>query len=197
MNKSESIKELATALSKAQAEFKDVSPNVKGARGDYADLGAMIKMSRPILSKHGLSVCQLTGNDGVMISVETVLMHSSGEHISSTFCVPADNVSKNAVQAMGSSITYARRYSLAAILNITKDDDDDDANSAQNEIKNTITPDQVKDLKQLITSTKVDIDALTRSYGVSTLVELTFSQYSNAVSRLRKRLSEQQYVNVD
>jgi hypothetical protein len=58
--------------------------------------------------------------------LETTLYHTSGEWISGTQLV---NPVKNDPQGLGSAITYARRYSLSAILGLVSDDDDD-ANTA-------------------------------------------------------------------
>ena len=59
--------------------------------------------------------------DGGIASVETLLMHTSGEWISNTCSAP---VSKNDAQGVGSAITYLRRYSLAAFAGIAQEDDD-------------------------------------------------------------------------
>jgi hypothetical protein len=59
-----------------------------------------------------------------MVTVETVLMHSSGEWMSSVAAAP---LSKPDAQGVGSAITYLRRYSLAAIAGIAQEDDDGQA----------------------------------------------------------------------
>lgn len=128
MNKSESIQLLATALSKAQAEMPAIKFDSKNPflKNDYASLGAIIAGARPVIAKHGLSVSQLTfGEDGVA-GVETVLMHTSGEWISSSISMPVgEEKGKSSAQVAGSIVTYLRRYSLASILGIYSDDDGD------------------------------------------------------------------------
>lgn len=129
MNKSESIKSLAAALSKAQAELKpatkdSVNPHFKNA---YADLTACIEASASILSKHGLSFTQLPESDptGNLAIVTTMLMHESGEWVASTLSLKP---SKPDAQGMGSAITYAKRYGLCAIIGLgTADDDGNEA----------------------------------------------------------------------
>ena len=128
MNKSESIQNLSASLSKAQAEypaikFDSVNPFLKNG---YASLGAIIAGARPVNAKHGLSVSQLTfGEDGVA-GVETVLMHTSGEWISSSISMPVgEEKGKSSAQVAGSIVTYLRRYSLASILGIYSDEDGD------------------------------------------------------------------------
>ena len=128
MNKSEQINELASALSKAQASIKGAVEDSTNPhfRSKYASLQAHIDASREALSKNGLSVMQLL-TDGLscenmdLVTIETVVLHSSGQWISSTFSVP---VSKKDAQGFGSAITYARRYSYAAALGIAPIDDD-------------------------------------------------------------------------
>ena len=133
MNKSDSIAALATALSKAQAEIKDATKDVVGRGYKYADLGQILNIIRPIFSKHNLAVtqfpCDSESNDS--LSVETILMHESGEWIGNKFSMPVEQIMSNAgkpvtskAQAAGSVITYARRYALAAVAGITQEDND-------------------------------------------------------------------------
>ena len=128
MNKSESIQNLAAALSKAQAEFPvikfdSVNPFLKNG---YASLGAVIAGGRPVLAKNGLAVTQLTfGEDGV-VGVETMLTHSSGEWISDRVSMQVgEERGKSSAQVAGSIVTYLRRYALASILGIYADEDGD------------------------------------------------------------------------
>ncbi len=138
MNKSESIQNLAAALSKAQAEFPvikfdSVNPFLKNG---YASLGAVIAGGRPVLAKFGLAVTQLTfGEDGV-VGVETMLTHSSGEWISDRVSMQVgEERGKSSAQVAGSIVTYLRRYSLASILGVYADEDGDGNKPAPAELK--------------------------------------------------------------
>ncbi len=125
MNKSESIKELATALSKFQGEIKNPGNTADNPffKSKYAPLNEILNVARPILAKNGLSVIQTPSGDGQNIILTTTLIHSSGEWIESPELVlKAD---KATAQGAGSAITYARRYALSAILGISSEDDDD------------------------------------------------------------------------
>jgi hypothetical protein len=128
MNKSESIKELAAALAKAQAampaaKFDATNPFLKNK---YASLGAIIEAARAPLAANGLSVAQLPVNMGEAIGVTTILMHASGEYIESTLTLPVgDEKGKSTAQVAGSVITYLRRYALASVLGIYADEDTD------------------------------------------------------------------------
>ena len=123
MNKSESIKELATALAKAQSEIENATKNAANPhfRSKYADLAEVLNTSRPVLSKHGISIMQFPAYSDGTASVETVVMHASGEWMSG---VASCHVAKDDAQGIGSATTYLRRYSLAAIAGIAQEDDD-------------------------------------------------------------------------
>jgi hypothetical protein len=128
MNKSESIKNISEALVSAQAEmpavkFNKVNPFLKNK---YADLGAIIETAQPVLAKHGLAVSQLCTTEGESIGVETMLMHKSGEWISSRMDIPlGEERGKSTAQVAGSIVTYIRRYALASILGMYADEDGD------------------------------------------------------------------------
>jgi len=123
--KSESISNLAVALVKAQSEITSVSKdgNNPHFRSKYATLDNIIDETRPILAKHGLAVLQMPGGDGENVIMKTMLMHESGEWLETEPLIMRPV--KNDPQGMGSCITYARRYSLSALLSISTDEDDD------------------------------------------------------------------------
>lgn len=125
MRKSESIKNIAVALCKFQEEVKNPKniANNPYFKSKYAPLDEVVNTIKPLLAKNGLSYIQTPGGDGEHITVTTMLMHSSGEWIESDpLVLKAD---KATAQGAGSAITYARRYSLCAVLGITSEDDDD------------------------------------------------------------------------
>ena len=130
MNKSETIDALAGALAKAQGEIDTADKSAKNPffKSSYADLPSVWAACRKQLSKNGLAVVQRmdTSENGMIL--ESVLMHSSGQWISSTYPV---NPVKNDPQGLGSAITYARRYALMALVGVVADDaSDDDGNAA-------------------------------------------------------------------
>lgn len=126
MNKSEQINELAKALAEAQAEIENASKNSNNPhfKSKYADLAEVINTVRPVFSKHGLSVSQFPSFADGLASVETVLMHASGQWMSG---IASAGVTKQDAQGVGSAITYLRRYSLAAVAGIAQEDDDANA----------------------------------------------------------------------
>jgi hypothetical protein len=120
---SESVKEIATALAKAQGEVENASRNANNPhfRSTYADLAEVLNTVRPVLAKHGLSVVQAPSFADGLATVDTLLMHSSGEWIRNAASAP---VQKPDPQGVGSATTYLRRYSLAAMCGIAQEDDD-------------------------------------------------------------------------
>lgn len=121
MRNSEQINELAVALNKAQAEFMVAKKDAKNPffKSKYATLNAVYEAVAEALLKNGLSVIQPIVGD----AVETTLIHTSGQFITSS--CPIVCAKQNDPQAMGSAITYARRYSLASLLGVMTDEDDD------------------------------------------------------------------------
>lgn len=121
MRNSEQINELAVALNKAQADFMVAKKDAKNPffKSKYATLNAVYEAVAEALLKNGLSVIQPIVGD----AVETTIIHTSGQFITSS--CPIVCAKQNDPQAMGSAITYARRYSLASLLGVMTDEDDD------------------------------------------------------------------------
>lgn len=151
MKSSESIASLAAALVAAQGEVKSISKDSKNTHfgNDYVSLDALTEAIRPVLTKHGLALLQgatvpHTDEHGALkaLTVESMLLHSSGEWLSNAVVMPVSVVpSKNkageivsadpTAQTAGSAVTYGRRYGLAALLALTTDDDDDGEAASQ------------------------------------------------------------------
>lgn len=100
-------------------------------KSKYADLSVCIDAVKDALNNNNFYLKQINHDCENAIAIETVLVHSSGEIISSGILkVPA---SKQDAQGYGSAMTYARRYSLMAVCGIAPEDDD--ANSAKSKLK--------------------------------------------------------------
>lgn len=127
---SQTIADLATALAKAQGEIENAvkdgkNPHFKGS--SYATLASIWNAIRAPLSKHGIAVmqCPSTDENGSVL-MTTRLVHSSGDWMQSHMaCKPAAGTA----QALGSVITYLRRYALAAMVGIAPEDDDGNSGS--------------------------------------------------------------------
>lgn len=162
MEKSEDIDKLATALAKFQGSLEQPSLNsevkVKTKTGGeykfkYADLSECKRAAKQPLADNELSVCQLIEDD---YSIRTILLHSSGQWISSKVRMPSNTAD---AQSIGSAITYAKRYAFCAILGIVADDDED-ANIASG---NTTQKEQPLEQPKKTTNSKVKKE-LTRDH---------------------------------
>ena len=138
-NSSKEISLLVEALVKAHADFSPVEKDAEivsryfdKASGQYiqrtrryATLDSILKSVKPALIKHGLAVVQrrLPAQDN-MHGMETILLHVSGQWISEQSFMPIAT-SQEGPQAVGATITYHRRYSLASMLCVAPDEDTD------------------------------------------------------------------------
>ncbi len=137
MKHSESFAKLAGALVKVQGQLESVTKDRTNPhfKNRYATLDAITDYVRPILATHGLAVVQganepilTSGGMVAALDVVTMLIHESGEWLSTSVSVPVD---KSNAQGAGSAVTYGRRYGLAAMLAVTTDEDDDGNNASK------------------------------------------------------------------
>lgn len=127
----ETMKDIALAFIKAKREFAPALKDKSNPafRSKYADLGACIEAVDDAFLNNDIAMYQETFMDDTGVTVETVLLHASGECIrGGRLHVPA---SKQDPQGYGSALTYARRYSLMATCGIAPEDDDGNAASQQ------------------------------------------------------------------
>ncbi len=218
MNKSESIKEIAMAMAKFQAEIKNPtnSANNPFFKSKYAPLNEILNDVRPLLSKYGLSVLQMPSGDDQEVHITTLLMHESGEWIES--CPLKMKPAKNDPQGIGSAITYGRRYALAAILGISSEDDDDGnvathgkpeptksestqrpqaAPQSSDKPKqapangNKASDAQVKAIWAIGKKANVSEDYIKAEYGVESIKDLTKDQASQLITDMQKFVNDQ------
>jgi hypothetical protein len=124
MEMSAEIDKLAAALSKAQGTMKAaakdaVNPHFKS---HYSTLASVWEAARSPLSGNGLSLSQGAHATDQLVSVTTLLMHTSGQWLRDTLTMVARDASP---QSIGSAISYGRRYGLSAMVGVAPDDDDD------------------------------------------------------------------------
>jgi len=132
METSQQINEIAKALSEFQSNLpkieKDANVNLGSYSFSYAPLETIIQAIKPLLKQTGLSFLHVM-NDSIL---ECIILHSSGQ------CINTGGIAikmSNKMQDMGSSMTYARRYTLCAALGIVAEDDDDGNSSDGNKIE--------------------------------------------------------------
>lgn len=126
-------KELYKALQKALNELQNPKNTRENPffKSHYAPLSQVLEEAKKVLSKHGLFIYQRVGSDieeTSRIWVGTVIAHENGEEIrSGKLYIPLPDKKP---QTAGSAITYARRYSLMALLGVAGEEEDDDGNHA-------------------------------------------------------------------
>jgi hypothetical protein len=137
MNMSHELNELATALSLAQADIAGAHRNSDNPffKSKYSDLASCWSAVREPLTKNGLSIVQHPSATGSTVSLETVLLHKSGQWMSSVMTATAKDSSP---QALISIVTYLRRAGLCAIASVAPVDDD--AESAQSHAPAVVVP---------------------------------------------------------
>ncbi len=121
---SESVVELSKALVSVQAELQNPKRTTDAYKYKYAKLEEVINITKIPLTDNGLSIIQAPSAKDCEVYVTTRIQHTSGEYMESTLTMYLPEKSQNMSQEVGKCITYARRYSLAGMLNIEQEDDD-------------------------------------------------------------------------
>jgi len=198
MNQSPEITELVKALSRAQgqmepAKFNKSNPHFKSK---YADFTSCMEACRKPLADNELCVMQYCETINERLHLVTLLAHSSGQWITSAFPLYPKTADS---QAIGSAMTYGKRYSLASLLGIVSDEEwvDDDAESAMGRgppgIHQKITPDQIQMLRniqvQLDDECKKQISThLHENYGIKSLDEIWSTNFNSVLSRFQNAM---------
>lgn len=132
--RNEARKAFDSAISKAKSEIPvirkgnlvDFTTNRGTTRYSYEDLATIAATIDPILSKYGLSYRFRTNSDSKSVTITCVLSHSAGHCEENSLYAPHDaSGNKNAIQAVGSAVTYLQRYTLKAALGLAAAADDD------------------------------------------------------------------------
>lgn len=126
MTTSDAINEIAAALAKAQGQMSGAVKDAANPffKSKYADLASVWDACRHPLTANGLAVVQSPSVEGMRVSVDTLLTHTSGQWMRGTVSVTAK---EDSPQAVGSCITYLRRYALQSFVGVAPEDDDAEA----------------------------------------------------------------------
>jgi hypothetical protein len=121
MERSETIKELTKGLATFHTQVGKIGKDSKNPffKSNYASLPHILTEIAEPLEKAGLIITQFPDGAGLT----TMLIHSeSGEYLMAKYDMPVAKA--NDPQALGSAISYARRYAVSSILSLKIDDDD-------------------------------------------------------------------------
>ncbi len=133
MEENKALAKLTEALSKVQAIIQGAIKDSQNPyfHASYADLASVWDACRKPLTDNGLAIIQITRMIEGKLYLETILSHISGEAISGIYPINPMRqekekgwVASEDPQALGSALTYARRYALAAIVGVAPEDDD-------------------------------------------------------------------------
>ncbi len=154
MKHSETFTKLSAALVAAQAQLKAIPKDATNPhfKNRYASLDGIVETIRPVLAAYKLAVIQGAGDPIIDhggslegFSVETMLIHESGEWISNAAIVPLTKVD---AQGAGGALTYGRRYGLSALLSLATDEDDDGNAAARPRAQATVAERMVAATKE-------------------------------------------------
>jgi hypothetical protein len=171
------------AIAAAKAEIPVVVKNATGHNSKrYADFAAIARAVDPVISKHGLSYRFRTMQTD-KISVTCVLSHEAGHYEENTLTALADTSgNKNAIQAIGSTLTYLQRYSLVQALGIAASEDDDGRAAGTGE---AITDEQVDEISKLLTETKSNLVLFLKKINLESLTEIRADKFDDVVKLIR------------
>jgi ERF superfamily len=148
----------------------------------WEDVNARIK---PVLAKHGFALDFGTAQEANVMIVTAYLTHHLGHTKQTTLRLPFDATgSKNAVQAIGSSVSYGKRYTAGALLNLTSRGEDDDGKSAAGNGNGHLTEAQIEELQSAIVDAGADIGRFCRVYGIAKVEELPARKLAEAKAKL-------------
>lgn len=183
------------AIAAAKAQIPPIQRNATGHNDKrYANFAAIATIVDPILSQHGLSYrFRTTQTD--KISVTCILSHKAGHSEETTLSGPADGSgSKNAIQAIGSTLTYLQRYSLVQMLGLAAAADDDGKASGKAEDSappppGSITQDQADKIRELLEAKEVSRAAFlnwAKQKRIDDIPADHFDACVEAISKFRK-----------
>lgn len=180
-------KDFDEAVAAAKAEIPPITRNSVGHNSKrYANFAAIAMVVDPIISKHGLSYRFRTMQDE-RINVTCILSHKSGHYEETTLAGPSDvSGNKNAIQAIGSTLTYLQRYSLVQALGLAASNDDDGRSAVP---KDTIDAVQAQNLRDKIASAGASEATFLRWAKVQKIEDIAADLYDSccdAVLNFRK-----------
>lgn len=185
---SESLGKLAEALSKAQATMAEAKEDAKNPffKSNYADLTSIWRACRKSLTENGLAVSHSTMFENGEIILVTMLMHTSGEKITGYFPLM---LQKKDLQSIGSAITYAKRYALAAMVGVCVEGEDDDAEKSMDR-KEMLSDDQIKTMIKSIGADQEAKDIILKRFSAKAFNEIPKDNFATVMNWLETRSKE-------
>lgn len=163
--------------------IKNRESQVQSTYAKWEDINEAIK---PILARHGFALSFKTGDEGGKVKVTGILGHKDGHSEETSMLLPADTSgSKNAVQALGSSTSYGKRYTASALLNLTSRGEDDDGKKGG--AGETISEEQEANIKALMEEVGADRKRFLEYLKVDALEEILARNYTTVIKMLEAK----------
>jgi len=188
--------EAKKAYHKAMASFKANPPSIfkdrhvrfQTAKGvteyDHATLANVCRTINSELSKYGLSASWKTFQDEQLVSVTCCITHELGHQERTTLSAGRDESGgKNAIQALGSTVSYLERYTLLSITGLATDDMDNDGG----DIRETITPEQVANIEALMQEVGADLNRFLEYYKIEDLADIPAEKYERVIKDIERK----------
>ena len=201
-DKKQAKKAFDAAMAEAVNEIPTIAKNKKAivdkdgnARYRYDDLSEIAETVKPILKKHGLSYRFRTQQNGLIVSVTCIVSHVDGHSEENTLSASNDTSgSKNAIQAVGSAVTYLERYSLKAALGLAAAEDDDAQAAGEPTV---ITQQQFAELNNLLDDHEINKAAFCSYMGVEAVADIAQNRFKDAKEAIKKKIAKaKEAVNV-
>lgn len=179
------------AISKYEKDDRGGKTGRQEVMTRYAKWEDVVEAIRPTMAEHGFAISfRIAYPTPDRILVTGVLSHAEGHSEETSMSLPIDNSgAKNNVQAWGSSVSYGKRYTAFALLNIVARDEDDDGKLAGGAANSgLVTADQVAELQRLIDLSNADAGWICERYSIETLADMTAKQFGEAKTGLTARL---------
>ena len=157
-------------------------------QSQYALWEDVVEQINPVTRANGFALTFKTANlEGGRIRVTCILSHAEGHREETSLELPCDTTgSKNAVQSLGSSVSYGKRYTAFALLNIVARGEDDDGNRGGGKV---VSDQQAETIRNLITSTESDVNKFLAVFQVDSISDLPEKDYDRAASLLAQKAS--------
>lgn len=152
----------------------------------YEDLAQIAQQINPVLSKHGLSYRYNTEQNNGTVTVTCIVSHRDGYSERNSLTGPVDQSgNKNAIQGIGSTVTFLQRYTLKAALGLAVSADDDGARS---DPPSVISAQQMQNLREKIEEVGADIGAFCNYFRVDALKDLPAARLPEAERMLAQKM---------
>lgn len=203
MQNSEIARKAKIEFQKDFAEMQNEMPRVitkhknTQTSSNYAKIEDINEQVMPVLKEYGFGVSfKIVNQDKESVTVRASLLHKSGHEESTEFYMPYDDkgiagkVNKTQVHAIGSTVSYAKRYAMCMLLNISTGQDNDGQ-----KVGALINDDQLDVLSQLIDCEEIDKPKFMKFYKIRSLGELPASKYEIVLKTVKETIAKSRNKN--